>query len=485
MVYLLSLDQGSSNSKASLMTAAGRMAFVASVPVKTVRRRPSWAEHSPGEIRRSIIDAAETVIRRAGTGRVEIAAAGLASQRSTLLVWERETGRPLMPAVSWQDLRAAEEAEGFSGEARKIYDRTGLVLSAHYAALKLRWVLRNVPGARARAEAGNLLCGTVTTFLLWHFSRGAVHRIDPTHAARMLLMDIRKLKWDPWLCDLFGIPDRMLPEIAPSVSDYGTIRVCGRKIPIRASIGDNQAALAGLGAARKGDAVINLGTGGFLLVHTGPTRIPVPGLLSSVAWTLPNRTEYVVEGTVNAVGTVFDWFERVGLIRSRGEIDGLVRRARGEVFMLPSPSGLGSPHWNRMSRMAVWGIHSATTRGDLVRSAAEGIAFLFRDIYDSIRNDRRIRIRRLTGGGGGIRMRSLVQAQADVLGVPIYIGNTAEGTLAGAARLAGVGCGWWNDPSEAPVQRPGRAVFPGPDRAGREKRYRSWKSAFKAISADV
>ena len=483
MEYLLALDQGSTHSKAALMTAKGRMAFVSSVPIKTVRRRPSWVEHHPGDLLKTQIEAAESVIRKAGSKRAAITAAGLAAQRSTVLVWDRNTGKPLTPAISWQDLRAAGEAERFHGQARNILDRTGLVLSAHYAALKLRWILKNVPGARARADAGKLLCGTVTTFLLWHFSRGELHRIDPTHAARTLLMNIRTLKWDPDLLGLFQIPPRLLPEIAHSVSDFGTIRLCGESIPIKASIGDNQAALIGMGAVRKGDAVLNFGTGGFLLVHTGEKRIPVPGLLSSVAWTARGETEYVVEGTVNAVGTVFDWLGRVGLIRSRSEIDRLARGAAGEVFMIPAILGLGSPHWDQPARMAILGISPATGRADLVRSAVEGIACLVREIQDSIRKDKRIKIRRLTGGGGGMNIRSLVQAQADLLGVPIFVPRSTEATLAGAATLAGIGCGWWRSPSQAPWKRAGRMVKPSMDRAVREERYRNWKKAFNAVRA--
>jgi glycerol kinase len=308
-----------------------------------------------------------------------------------------------------------------------------------------------------------------------------MHAIDPTHAARLLLMDLRTLDWDPGLLDLFGIPDSMLPRILPTVSDFGRIRLKGRTVNVRASVGDQQAALAGLGAVHRGEAVVNYGTGGFLLVNAGPEPVRPAGMLSSLAWTTPDETVYTVEGTVNAVGPVFDWLVKVGWVKSLKDLDALPRSKGGEVYFVPAFAGLGSPYWESEVRPALLGIGPATTRADLARSAVEGVAFLIKDIEEAVRRDGRLKIRKLTAGGGGARFHSLVQTQADCLGIPVRLSSETEGAARGAGLLAGVGCGWWRSPSDFP--EPGRARLFRPRRSeGERKRlYRNWEKAVEAV----
>ena len=483
MDYLLALDQGSTHSKAALVDRRGRVVRLTSVPLRTFRPRPNWVEHQPQEILRSQVRAAEMILKEIGRRRAAVAAVGLAAQRSTLLIWDKITGKPFIPALSWQDLRALEQVSRFSDYRDLIRTKTGLLLSPYYAALKLRWVLDHIRGASAKAEAGQLLCGTVNTFLLWHLTRGEMHATDPTHAARMLLMNLHTLDWDPELIELFGIPPSLLPKILPNVSDFGTARLFGIKLPIRASIGDQQAALLGLGAVSAGAAVVNYGTGGFFLVNAGPKPLLLPGLLSNLAWMTAQETAYVVEGTVNAVGTVFEWLKQIGLINSPEEIDRVIRSSRERVFLVPALAGIGTPHWMSEAQMGILGLGPATSKADLVRAAVEGIAFLIKDINEVIRKDGRIRIKKLMASGGGSRIESLVQAQADLVGLPIFQSGVTEATLLGAAYLAGMGCGWWKSPSATPKIRTGKIFRPHLSEVEREQLDQKWKKALEAIRA--
>ena len=478
--YLLGLDQGSTNSKAVLVNRRGRIIRQAVVPLKTSRPRPGWVEHDPKAILASQFGAVVKLLRAVGK-RDAVSALGIANQRSTIILWDKHTGRPLTSAVSWQDLRAAELTRQWADHRELIRSKTGLMLTPYYSAPKLRWLLDHVKGLRAQAERGRILCGTVNTFLIWHLTKGEVHATDHTNAARMLLMNLHSLSWDEELLSLFNIPPAILPRILPASADYGTARLAGVEISIRASIGDQQAGLLGLGAVRPGEAVVNYGTGGFLLVNTGLQPILLPGLLSSLAWTTPGETSYVVEGTVNAVGTVFDRLREFGWLKSHDEIDRIIKSSREHVYLVPALAGLGAPHWLSEARMSIFGLGPTTTTADLVRAAVEGIAFLIKDNAEVIKRDGRIRIKTLTAGGGGSRIQSLVQTQADLLGLTIRRSEVTEATALGAALLAGVGSGWWKSPSAAPTMTAGKVFRPRMSETEREERYGQWKKAIEAV----
>jgi glycerol kinase len=478
--YLLGLDQGSTNSKALLVDRKGRIVRLASAPLKAVRPRPGWVEHDPKAILNSQLQAAKQLLRSVGRNNT-IAALGIANQRSTIILWDKKSGRPLTPAISWQDLRADELTRQWGEHRDLIRSKTGLRLTPYYAAPKLRWLLDRSKGLRAKAEKGSVLCGTVNTFLAWHLTKGEVHATDHANAARMLLMNLHRLAWDEELLSLFGIPPAILPRILPTAADYGTARLGGVEIPIRALIGDQQAGLLGLGAVHPGEAVVNYGTGGFLLVNTGPQSVPLPGLLSSLAWTTPEETAYVAEGTVNAVGSAFDWLIKAGWLKSVAEIDRVVKSSGERVYLVPALAGLGAPHWVSQARMGILGLGPTTTKADVVRAAIEGVAFLIKDSVEALQRNGPIRIRTLTAGGGGSQIASLVQTQADWLGIPIRRSVITEATALGAALLAGVGGGWWKAPSSVPINRAGEIFRPRISEAERENIYGGWKKAIEAV----
>ncbi len=479
--YLLGLDQGSTNSKAVLVDRKGRIVRQSVVPLKTARPRPGWVEHDPKAILDSQLGAVGQLLHSVSRRKTTIVGLGIANQRSTIIFWDKNTSRPIAPAVSWQDLRAAELTRQWADHRELIRAKSGLMLTPYYAAPKLRWLLDHLKGVRAKAEQGRILCGTVNTYLIWHLTKGEVHATDHTNAARMLLMNLHSLSWDDELLSLFDIPPAILPRILPTSADYGTARLSGMEIPIRASIGDQQAGLLGLGAVSPGEAVVNYGTGGFLLVNTGPEPIFLPGLLSSLAWTTPEETAYVVEGTVNAVGTVFDRLKEFGWLKSPEEIDRVLKSSHERVYLVPAVAGLGAPHWLSEAKTAIFGLGPTASKADLVRAAVEGIAFLIKDIAEVIRKDGTIRINTLTAGGGGSRIQALVQTQADLLGLSIRRSNGTEATALGAALLAGVGCGWWKSPSAVPKITTGKIFRPRMSETEREERYGKWKKAVEAV----
>jgi len=325
----------------------------------------------------------------------------------------------------------------------------------------------------------------VNTYLIWHLTKGEVYATDPTNAARTLLMNLKSLSWDPELLDLFDIPLNLLPPIYPTIADFGRAKLFGRKIPIRASIGDQQGALAGVGALNKGEALINYGTGGFFLINAGSKPVLIPGLLTSLAWTTSDDTAYVIEGTVNSVGTVFTWFMEIGLLDSPKQINQLAtsspKSSIEKLCLIPSLSGLGAPHWLSEARGAIFGISATTKKGDLVRAALEGISFRIKDIAEVIREDGRVRVKTVTAGGGGSRIDSLVQAGADILGLSIRRTDAPEATAVGSALLAGVGCGWWKTPLEIPSHTKGLVFHPRLSKTERNQRYKNWKKGLEAI----
>jgi len=406
---------------------------------------------------------------------------GLASQRSTIIVWDKDTGKPVAPALSWQDLRASGEVEKFSKFGRLIRKKTGLRLSPYYGVLKLRWILKNVKGVRKKAEKGKILCGTVNSFLLWHWTRGEVHATDPTHGARMLLMNLKTQNWDSHLLELFKIPKAILPAIAPTISDFGSIKMGNSKIPVKACVGDQQGALVGLGSVKKKEAIVNYGTGGFFLINTGKNLVRLPGLLTSVGWSTSTEKVYALEGTVNSVGTIFDWLMRMGIISSPKEINPMLRASQHRSYLVPALAGLGSPHWLKEIKMGVLGLGPWTTKADLVRASVEGIAFLVKDIYEVIQKNKIFNLKEIQVSGGISHIDGLLQIQADWLGIPVRRANVPEATLLGAGLLAGVGCKMWKSVDEVPRSKAGKIFRPLLQRKDREELYQGWKKALRSV----
>ena len=461
--YLLVLDQGSTSSRAVLYNRAGRIAYLARAPLTSKIPAPDRVEHRPADLLGSQMAALRKALAWLGRGgERQIAAIGITNQRSTFVLWDRATGRPLGRAINWQDRRGAEVCVEMARHQPLIRRVTGLRLTPHSTIGKLRWLLRRSSAIRARARAGELCFGTVNSFLIWHLTRsirgGAVHATDHTNASRTLMMGLAAGRWDGRLLELFDIPPAILPQILPTAAFYGEADLNGRAVPILSSIGDQQASLIGQGGYRPGHLALTYGTGGFLLWNIGPRPQHRTRLLSTPAWSFGDRVEYALEGTVNAVGSAILWLQhQLGLIRRPEEIDALCRASRQAIVCVPSLSGLGSPHY-APAKTAFFGLTRTTTRADLVRGVMAGIAHLMTDNYEQMRREQRATPSRMTAGGGASKNRWLLQHQADLLGQEIGLSSTFETTSRGAAFLAGLQCGFWHKESELdhltrPVQR--------------------------------
>jgi glycerol kinase len=478
--HILVLDQGSTSSRAVLYDRVGKRIFFARQPLAARFPAADRVEHDPSALWESQSRTLNLARKWLGAGgERRIAALAVANQRSTFLLWDRRSGKPLSRAVSWQDRRGEEARAERQSHQREIRARAGLRLTAHSTIAKLAWVLRHVPGARRRAEAGDLLFGTVNTYLIWRLTRGRVHATDHVNASRTLMMNLATRQWDEKLLALFEIPRDLLPEIRPTSAAYGEATIGRHAVPILASIGDQQASLCGQGGFASGHLALTYGTGGFLLWNVGRHPPRHTALLSTVAWSSPARIDFALEGTVNAAGSMILWLQRVGLISSPSEIDPLCRASRQEIGFVPALAGLGSPYY-RPVETALFGVTRTTTRADLVRGAIEGIAFLMKDNFDRMRSERRGRPRAITAGGGAAALRWLLQCQADLFQQEIGRSSVLETTSRGAAYLAGLQCGFWKSPeSLARSNRP--SDFLRPRLSARQVREKSerWKRALE------
>ncbi|HET6369966.1 MAG TPA: FGGY family carbohydrate kinase [Nitrospiria bacterium] len=481
---LLAIDQGSSSSRAILFELNGKVVAAASEPLSTFTPKPDRVEHDPEEILAGQMAALRRVIRRAPRNRA-IACMGIANQRSTLVLWRRRDGAPLGPAISWQDRRTSSICRTMQKNAPVIGEKTGLRLSPHYAASKLTWLLSTNRSIRRRLENGELLCGTVNSFLIWHLTGGNSYLTDHTNAARMLLMNLDTLEWDPELIGLFGLSESFLPEPRPTFSDFGTAQIEGRTVPIRCSIGDQQAALLGQGCCRPGEAAINYGTGAFFLLHTGGKIRRRPGLLTSIASSDANGADYLLEGTVNAVGSLLDWMRNlVGLpkgvlpdaacqssARKKGS-----RRGPGPI-LVPALRGLGAPHWLDRVPSFLTGLGEGTRREDLFRCAVESVAYLIRDIHEAM-GSRCPSPKVIRVGGGISKIDYLLQFQANLLQIPLQRSDDEESTARGAAIGAAVGAGLVPISSVRPPER--ETIFrPILSRSKSTDLYGEWKRTLR------
>jgi glycerol kinase len=487
--YLLVLDQGSTSSRAVLYTKAGRIAYLARMPLASTIIGPDRVEHMPAELLGSQMAALRKTLAWLGKGgKRKIAAIGVTNQRSTFLLWDRTTGRPLGRAVSWQDRRGTESCRDMARHQPFIRRATGLRLTPHSTIGKLRWLLQRSPAIRQRAAAGDLCFGTVNSFLIWHLTRsgrgGAVHATDHTNASRTLMMDLAAGEWDARLLDLFGVPRAMLPHILPTAAFYGEAFLNGRAVPILSSIGDQQASLVGQGGYRPGHLALTYGTGGFLLWNIGARPQRRTMLLSTPAWSFGNRVEYALEGTVNAVGSAVLWMQhQLGWITRPEEIDALCRASRGEPVCVPSLSGLGSPHYAPVETTC-FGLNRKTTRADLVRGVMAGLAHLMADNYDQMRRERHATPSRITAGGGVARCRWLLQHQADLFRHEIGVSSTYETTSRGAAYLAGLQCGFWTQLGDLDrLSRPARRFTAHLSNAEAARRTARWRRALTLADA--
>jgi glycerol kinase len=454
--YVLALDQGTTSSRAIVFDRQGRIVASAQKELTQIFPRPGWVEHDPAEIWSSQAGVAAEAVARAGFPADDLAAIGITNQRETAIVWERGTGRPVHNAIVWQDRRTAGLCDRLraAGHEPLFRRKTGLVLDSYFAGTKVRWILDHVEGARERAERGELCFGTVDSWLVWQLTGGALHVTDATNASRTLMYDLHAGDWDDELLDLLGVPRAMLPEVRPSSEVYGHTagQVLSRPIPIAGIAGDQQAALFGQRCTERGMVKNTYGTGSFLLLHTGEAAVPSRhNLLTTVAWRIGGKTEYALEGSVFVTGAVVQWLrDGLKLIRSSEEVEALAASVpdNGGVYLVPAFAGLGAPHWDPYARGTIVGLTRGTTGGHLARAALEGIAFQVADVLEAMQADSGIDLRELRVDGGGAVNDLLLQFQADVLGVPVVRPKVFETTALGAAYLAGLATGFWENETE-------------------------------------
>ncbi|MBI5622941.1 MAG: glycerol kinase [Elusimicrobia bacterium] len=438
---VLALDQGSSSSRVLAVDSRGKVLARAQRPIKTSFPRPGWVEHDASDIADSQEAALDAVLAKLPSS-TKVLGLGVASQRSTVVFWDRRTGDPFPVAPSWQDGRAAQVVAPLQGRQAEVHEKTGLYLTPYYSAPKIRWFLDHEDGLRRLADSGNLLVGPVSTYLVWRLTKGESFVTDPSMAQRMLLLDLRSLQWDDGMLSLFGVPRELLPAVASSAGPLGTARRQGRDIPVLAMLGDQQAAAVGLGAVEAGSSVLNYGTGAFFLHNTGSTQHRIPGLLTSAGWRVEGRPAvFLEEGTVHAAGTSFDWLSsNLGLFKRKSEIDRLCRASGQRVWALPALGGLGAPRWDFKARAVFAGLTAQTRKEDLVRGVAEGLAFLINDIVLCLRSAG-LRPSGAKVSGGLSRVDYLLGFQADLLGMRLERCREREATAMGVASLAAEAAG--------------------------------------------
>jgi glycerol kinase len=423
-------------------------------------------------------------MQQSGITASDIAAIGVTNQRETTVVWERATGKPICNAIVWQDRRTAAVCDRLRarGLAPMIRRKTGLVVDAYFSATKLQWILRHVPGVKARAQAGELAFGTIDSWLVWNLTAGRCHVTDPGNASRTMLFNIHTGEWDEELLRLFGVPRALLPEVKSSSETYGESHLFGGAIPVAGIAGDQQAALFGQVCTQPGMAKNTYGTGCFLLMYTGEKPITSRNkLLTTIAWRIGDRTEYALEGSVFITGAVVQWLrDGLGIISCSTEVETLAAQVpdNGGVYLVPAFAGLGAPHWDAYARGLLVGLTRGSTRAHIARAALESIAYQVVDVLHAMQKDAKIRLKELRVDGGACVNNLLMQFQADVLGVPLVRPRVAETTALGAAYLAGLAVGFWKDQREiAKQQQVDRRFVPAMKKPAREKLLANWKRA--------
>ena len=486
MPFVLSLDEGTTSARAALYDEQGRNVGIESAPLPCRYPQPGWVEQDADEIWNAQLYAGRLLLDRAGVTASEIVATGITNQRETTVVWDRATGRPVAPAIVWQCRRTAAYCAELaqSPAAPGITRRTGLVIDAYFSASKIRWILENTPGAREKARDGELLFGTVDTWLIWKLTNGAAHVTDFSNASRTMLMDLATGEWDEDMLRIFDVPRSMLPRIAASSAVVGSIAAehFGAEIPIAGIGGDQQAALAGQACFRAGLSKNTYGTGCFALLHTGG-HLPVSRhrLLATRAASTDNRPPFAIEGSVFVAGAAVQWLrDKLGLIQNAAESEALAASVAdtGGVYLVPAFVGLGAPHWDASARGMICGLTRSSDRAQIVRAALESIAYQTRELIDSMQADAGEHISELRVDGGAAVNNLLMQFQADILDRPIVRPVDIETTALGAAYLAGLATGFWKSTAEVEsFWRAERRFEPALDESTRDRLFSGWKDA--------
>lgn len=491
--YVIALDQGTTSSRAMLIDRAGRAVGSVQRPFAQLYPQPGWVEHDPHDILSSQLGALTELLLTYSVSPEEIDAIGITNQRETTVVWDRATGEPICNAIVWQCRRTAPMIEALTADpvvAEEITARTGLIPDAYFSASKIAWILGEVPGARERAERGELAFGTVDSWLIWKLTYGAVHATDVTNASRTMLFNIHEGCWDPYLLELFGIPASLLPEVRPSAGLFGTTANPGlvQGIPIAGVAGDQQAALFGQCCFDPGQAKNTYGTGCFLLMHTGHEACRTRnGLITTVAASAPGTQglEYALEGSVFVAGALIQWLrDELGIIENVTETDAIARSVPSTdgVYVVPAFTGLGAPYWDAEARGAILGLTRGTGRAHVVRASLESLAYQVCDLVHAMNEDSSVPLATLNVDGGAASNNFLMQFQADMLGCPLRRPANAETTALGAAFLAGLATGFWPDVQALRALREGEERFlPTFDEAQRARRLDGWHDAVARV----
>ncbi len=494
--YVIALDQGTTSSRAIIFDKQGEIKTVAQYQFPQIYPKPGWVEHDPKVILSSQLRALAGAFEKSGLSAIDIAGIGVTNQRETTIVWDKYTGEPVYNAIVWQCRRTAAICDKLAGDGLGAYirDKTGLLIDAYFSGTKIKWILDNVNGARERAEKGELLFGTVDTWLIWNLTGGQVHVTDYTNASRTMLFNIDTLSWDEDLCRYLGIPMCMLPTPVPNSMIYGHVApgIPGLNslagTPICGIAGDQQAALLGQGCINPGDAKNTYGTGCFALLNAGEKSVrSVSGLLTTVAWSINGKTNYCIEGSVFNAGSSIQWLrDELGLISTSQECSDLAETVsdNGGVYVVSAFTGLGAPHWDMYARGAIVGLTRGCTKAHIARATLEGIAYQVKDLLDAMEVDSGKPLSVLKVDGGASVSDVMMQFQADILNKPIDRPRMVETTAFGAAFLAGLATGVWDDISDITNIRKSQRIFtPKMPQEEAQKYLREWKRAVERSAA--
>lgn len=484
---LLALDQGTTSSRAVLYATDGETLAIRSRPLTQHYPRPGWVEQDAEEILASQLDAVREVLSVTGTEAADVAAIGITNQRETVVVWDRKTGKPVHNAIVWQCRRTSDLCNRWRDEGIEpmLREKTGLLADAYFSGTKIHWLLEHVPGLAARAQRGELLAGTIDSWLVWHLTGGKTHVTDCSNASRTLLYNIHTHRWDEDLLSLMGVPASMMPRVVPSSGRVGETdpALFGAAIPICGMAGDQQAALYGQGCRLPGSVKNTYGTGCFILMNTGSTPVKSQNrLLTTIAWDLGKGPVYALEGSIFNAGSAIQWLrDSLQLIASAPEADRLAESVpdAGGAFFVPAFTGLGAPHWDMYARGAMFGLTRGTTRAHMARAVLESIAYQSRDVFDAMVQDAHQPIRQLRVDGGASNSDVLMQFQADLIGQEVLRPLNIETTAAGAAALAGLAAGVMSADAEAPGCAVGRVFHPAMDKKEASRLQEAWHKAVK------
>jgi glycerol kinase len=484
MKYIIAFDQGTTSSRALAFDHNGRLMGMAQKEFTQFYPKPGWVEHDANEIWETQLQVFEQLLEKCKISPSDVLAIGITNQRETTVIWERATGKPIAPAIVWQDKRTAPLCDELKKEGweKEVRERTGLVIDSYFSGTKVHWLLENVPGAKEKAKNGELCFGTIDTWLIWKSTRGEAFVTDVTNASRTMLFNIHSLEWDLKLTERLDVPHAMLPAIKPSAGHFGDFEYKGRHIPIMGVAGDQQAALFGQACFEAGMAKNTYGTGCFMLMNTGTKPvISENGLLTTIAWELDGTVNYALEGSIFIAGAAVQWLrDGLKIIHTAPESEELAMKAKSdEVYVVPAFAGLGAPYWDMYARGAVFGLTRDSGQAHLAKATLQSLAYQTRDVLEAMEQDAKLSLQVLKADGGACANNFLMQFQADILGVPVERPELIESTAMGAAYLAGIGCGLWKKEDVIANRKVEKTFLPNVSDERRSTLYKGWQKAVR------